>query len=509
MAAWQNLSQVSSSRKSPISKGGVLTINGFGVRVRMQSGHLEIEDGVADERRTVRLARVGHGLRRLVCISQDGFFTLDALKWLADQQASFIMLDRSGKVSLVTGPAAPSDARLRRAQALARQSGVALEIMRELMRAKLDGQQQLVRSKLANATATDIIAKLQESLSSVESLDTVARLEAHAATAYWSAWNELPINFPRQDTARVPEHWRTFGTRKSVLTGSPRLATNPPNAILNYCYALLEIETRLAAAAVGLDPGIGMLHVDTPNRDSLACDIMEAVRPSVDAWLLDWTMREPFRRSDFFEERNGNCRLLKNLTTKLSETMSVWGKLVAPWAEYVAHTLWATTSRAGSTPIPTPLTQRHRREAKGGLPAPTVSTPKPDRVCRGCGKTIRAGRSDCGKCAIDGATKRLADAARIGRVAAHTPEAIAKESRTQRQHAKARSLWMATDQPAWVSPEVYSKKIQTLLAEVPTSVIASRIGVSRWYAGKLRRGYRPHPRHWQALAQLVGASANA
>jgi hypothetical protein len=30
----------------------VLTIHGFGVRVRMQSGHLEIEDGVGNERRT-------------------------------------------------------------------------------------------------------------------------------------------------------------------------------------------------------------------------------------------------------------------------------------------------------------------------------------------------------------------------------------------------------------------------------------------------------------------------
>jgi hypothetical protein len=46
-----------------------------------------------------------------------------------------------------------------------------------------------------------------------------------------------------------------------LLTGSPRLATNPPNAILNYCYALLLCEARLSAVAVGLDPGLGMLHV--------------------------------------------------------------------------------------------------------------------------------------------------------------------------------------------------------------------------------------------------------
>jgi len=36
---------------------------------------------------------------------------------------------------------------------------------------------------------------------------------------------------------------------------------------------------------------------------------------------------------------------------------------------------------------------------------------------------------------------------------------------------------------------------------------SSRIGVSRWYAGKIRQGYRPHPRHWEPLAELVGLTA--
>jgi len=42
-----------------------------------------------------------------------------------------------------------------------------------------------------------------------------------------------------------------------------------------------------------------------------------------------------------------------------------------------------------------------------------------------------------------------------------------------------------------------------LLAGVSNSAIRARIGVSRWYAGRIRGGYRPHPRHWQALAELV------
>jgi hypothetical protein len=33
------------------------------------------------------------------------------------------------------------------------------------------------------------------------------------------------------------------------------------------------------------------------------------------------------------------------------------------------------------------------------------------------------------------------------------------------------------------------------------------LGASRWYASRIRQGYRPHPRHWEALAELVGVSA--
>jgi CRISPR/Cas system-associated endonuclease Cas1 len=106
----------------------------------------------------------------------------------------------------------------------------------------------------------------------------VLSIEASAALAYWSAWSNLEIQYPRIDLRRVPDHWQTFGARVSPLTGSPRLAVNPPNAILNYLYAILESEARLAAAELGLDPGLGVLHRDTPNRDSLGCDLVEPIR---------------------------------------------------------------------------------------------------------------------------------------------------------------------------------------------------------------------------------------
>ena len=107
----------------------------------------------------------------------------------------------------------------------------------------------------------------------------------------------------------MPDHWRVLRTRVSPLSGSPRLAVNPPNAMLNYLYAVLESESGLAAAALGLDPGMGVFHVDAPARASFACDLMESVRPQVDSFLLDWITREPIRREWFLEQRDGNCRL--------------------------------------------------------------------------------------------------------------------------------------------------------------------------------------------------------
>jgi hypothetical protein len=97
----------------------------------------------------------------------------------------------------------------------------------------------------------------------------------------------------------------------------------------------------------------------------------------------------------------------------------------------------------------------------------------------------------------------------MGRVAARSPEARAKHVASRRRHAQACSAWDASKQPVWLTSEIFSQKIQPLLVGISTSAIRSRIGVSRWYAAKIRQGYRPHPRHWFLLAKLVGISAGA
>jgi CRISPR-associated endonuclease Cas1 len=500
MAASHNLPQLSRSIKSPISKGGVLTIHGFGVRVRMQSGHLEIEDGIGPERHTIRLARVNHNLRRLVCISDDGFVTLSALKWLSDIGASFVMLDRTGKVLFVTGPTASSDSRVRQAQSLALGNGSALLISRELISAKLRGQENLVRDKLKNSAMADIIAGFSGRLAEAENLDAVRLLEAHTAVAYWNVWRDVPILWPKSDVRRVPAHWHTFGNRASPITGGPRLAVNPPNAILNYCFALLESETRLASVALGLDPGIGFLHPARAYRDSLALDVMEAVRSEIERWLYQWITTEPLCRADFHETGSGNCRLMSSLCSQLSETAPTWGRLVAPWAELVAQKL--SSGIRGKPVIATRLTQRNKREVKNAV-MPSVAQPRPEHLCGNCGAKIPRGKKECLKCWKRETVKEFS----AGRKLAQSPEAIAKRADTMLKHRKRIREWKPSDLPAWLTRDVYVNRVRPALASIPKSRIRSELGLSEPYASYIQEGRRiPHPRHWQALADLVGIS---
>lgn len=294
----------------------------------------------------------------------------------------------------------------------------------------------------------------------------------------------------------------------SPLTGSPRLAANPVNAILNYLYAVLESEACLAAAALGLDPGLGVLHVDTPARDSLACDLMEPVRAQCDAYVLDWVTSQPLSREWFFEQRDGNCRLMGSFAARLSQTAPTWGRAVAPYAEWVARAFWSTIRRP-DVPLATRLTQGNKREAKGRPSVPSAKpAPRPQNVCRGCGTPVSLGRKSCAKCDATTTRERMVEVAKIGRLTAHAAGPLARLAETRRRHASAIRAWKPSSLPAWLDEETYTRKIQPLLTGIANPVIMSTLGVSVTYAVAIRAGRcKPHPRHWEALARLVGVAA--
>jgi RNA polymerase subunit RPABC4/transcription elongation factor Spt4 len=272
-------------------------------------------------------------------------------------------------------------------------------------------------------------------------------------------------------------------------------------------YAILESESRLAAAALGLDPGLGFLHLDTTARDSLACDLMEALRPHIDGYVLTWILSQPLKREWFFEQRDGNCRLMALFASRLSETANAWARAVAPVAEWVAHHLWSTTRKRTRNELPpTRLTQNKKREAKGiPVPGGSVVVPQTEKLCRDCGRMLRGGKERCASCIKPKLIEHMAGVAQIGRLTAQSSTAQASRSSTQQRHRSAIEEWKQSNNPPWLTEQTYREKIQPQLAKITNSEIARVLGVSVQYAVWIRGGKRiPHPRHWQALARLTG-----
>jgi hypothetical protein len=74
-------------------------------------------------------------------------------------------------------------------------------------------------------------------------------------------------------------------------------------------------------------------------------------------------------------------------------------------------------------------------------------------------------------------------------------------------HKQAIQNWKPADLPAWLTREVYVKRVQPSLASVAKSQVRSALEVSEPYSSDIRAGKRvPHPRHWEALAKLAGVS---
>ena len=142
----------------------IALVDGFGVRVRVESGHLEVSDGIGPHRRTRRYSRAERSLRRLVIVG-DGVMTTQALRWCQAIGVSVVLVDDDGIV-FAESPATSDDVRVRRAQAAAGMPGspVGVEIVSRLLDAKLAGQVTNLRSLLGRADHAETVDELRAGL---------------------------------------------------------------------------------------------------------------------------------------------------------------------------------------------------------------------------------------------------------------------------------------------------------------------------------------------------------
>jgi CRISPR-associated endonuclease Cas1 len=477
-------------------RDGIAVLSGYNLRIRIDRRHLAVEDGCGLERREARFSKAPSRLRRLVVLGHTGFVSLEALRWLSDAKAALVVIDADGTVIASTAPQRINDPRLRRLQALAVGTPIGVDVTRELLGRKITGQRQvLVTIGALDAVKASAFDEFLGRIAAASTIEECLGAESVVAAHYFRAWEgRVGAQFVKRDVAAVPAHWRAFGGRSSHITGNPRTATDPVNAMLNYLYALLEAETRIAVLTFGIDPGLGFAHADVSNRDALALDVMEGARPAVDAWLLELLATRPFKAREFIENRDGRCRLTPPLAHELAGSIGRWRSVVAPIVERIVDLIGRADRELA------PLVGLAARKAKPRLSgiaehmprariATTVdrrrkyaSDARPDRRCQNCGELYTGKRcKDCGFAPVSvdnaGADRQ--------RVAAMT-------------QARANRDWSG---PA--DDRDFKRDILPGLQTVTLRRIMEATGLSKRFASQIRNGLAvPHKRHWRVLASL-------
>ncbi len=115
--------------------------------------------------------------------------------------------------------------------------------------------------------------------------------------------------------------------------------------MLNYAYAVLQRQVRIAVVSQGLDPAIGYLHTSQPGRVALVYDLMEPLRPRVDHLALDFLRSHTFYPTHFVLSTNGACRLHPQLARKTTTRLALNNAVMQEVVVWLAKVLRAIGDR--------------------------------------------------------------------------------------------------------------------------------------------------------------------
>jgi CRISPR-associated protein Cas1 len=170
-----------------------------------------------------------------------------------------------------------------------------IEISQRLQGCAAETAQLLQKlERLGRTAAPSEVGEVIQGESSEEAaslLDRIRGYEGQGANLYYEVF-ALHLKQQREDFA--------FTTR------SRRPPRDAINCLLSFLYALLRHDCIAALMVVGLDPFVGYLHAERPNRPALALDLLEEFRPLLaDRLAITLINRRQICLDDFVQRDGG------------------------------------------------------------------------------------------------------------------------------------------------------------------------------------------------------------
>ena len=279
-----------------------LYLTGHRTKTSLVSNRLEItrpRPGDEDREETVRVPLMD--LERVAVVGR-AYLPGTVLHALLRRGIPVSYLTRSGHYlgSLLAPVNGSALLRIRQYEA-ARDAELGLRIARGVVQTKIRNSRRVLQRLASNrgvATDSDIQNVLNSMLAVANRADTTANLdelrgfEGAAAGFYFGLIG------------------RFFPEATPFTTRSRRPPRDPANALLSWCYTLVQTEVQAAVCAAGLDPCLGFLHGIEYGRPSLALDLLEPLRaPVCDMLTLHLLNHGILKAEDFERGDEGGYRL--------------------------------------------------------------------------------------------------------------------------------------------------------------------------------------------------------
>jgi CRISPR-associated protein Cas1 len=296
-----------------ISDSSVLVLGGYGENLTTRSKQgIKILLLTRGEDR-VEFFPGKHGLEKVIWQTMGSLPRENAIAWMNKEKISYSIFDADGKIISTN-----QETEFQNDDLLTKQLNLfdsqKVSYAREIISQKVSGQISVLSQfsgqlRNGHGIASEMEDMLPDSSQVQYSYNqqAVMLFEGREAGLYFSAWRGMQV--PWATGENDLKQYNIYPGRSEGAKDGNKTACDPINSMLNFGYFTLENRLLTAIKHAGLSSQASFLHAPLPKRHNLIFDLIEVLRPKVDAAILKFLKSYKLQWS-YFNVSNGHFTLM-------------------------------------------------------------------------------------------------------------------------------------------------------------------------------------------------------